>query len=285
MKYIKTLISTAVCGIVMALAISASAQTQGSATIVRMQGEARYSTGDNIWHPLEVGAVLRAGAIIQTAAGATVDIVLSEKKSKTDSLGSGKGGSGSGSSASPTVKQNIVRMWGDTVLAIDKLLYSQAGADAVSETQLDLRAGKIFGTVKKLSAASKYEIKTPTGIAGIRGTSYTMGSDNVCVVYDGSVTVSITVGGVTHTETVAAGQSAAVDPVTGAITVITIAAPGTKEFDDFKAAGLAAAEANGTLKTDDTVAPCGTETDTGTSVHVSSVQGSDTEQQAPPPQN
>src|SRR5450432_2168776 len=109
MKYIKTLISTAVCGIVMALAISASAQTQGSATIVRMQGEARYSTGDNIWHPLEVGAVLRAGA--------TVDIVLSEKKSKTDSLGSGKGGSGSGSSASPTVKQNIVRMWGDTVLA------------------------------------------------------------------------------------------------------------------------------------------------------------------------
>src|SRR5476651_1641569 len=99
MKYIKTLISTAVCGIVMALAISASAQTQGSATIVRMQGEARYSTGDNIWHPLEVGNVLRSGAIIQTAAGATVDIVLADKKDTKDSLPSSDSSKSSSKSA------------------------------------------------------------------------------------------------------------------------------------------------------------------------------------------
>ncbi len=197
MKYIKTLVSMLVCGAVMAVAISASAQTQGAATIVRLQGEARYSTGDNIWHPLEVGIVLRSGAIIQTAAGATVDIVLDDKKVTKDPLGaagSGKSSDTAGASAPPVTKQNVVRMWGDTVLAIDKLLYSQTGADAVSETQLDLRAGKIFGTVKKLTAASKYEIKTPTGIAGIRGTSFGIGADGSVTVYDGSVTVSINGG-------------------------------------------------------------------------------------------
>ncbi len=108
MKYIKTLVSMAVCGVVMALAVNASAQSSsGSATIVRIQGEARYSTGDNVWHPLEVGAVLRAGAIIQTAAGATVDIVLGEKKSKAAISNSGS----LTPSSAPTVKQNIVRMW------------------------------------------------------------------------------------------------------------------------------------------------------------------------------
>src|SRR5262249_11312091 len=46
------------------------------------------------------------------------------------------------------------------------------GADRVTDTTLNLKAGKILGTVKKLSAASSYEINLPNGIAGIRGTIY-----------------------------------------------------------------------------------------------------------------
>jgi len=56
------------------------------------------------------------------------------------------------------------------VLSIDKLTVDQTGVDTISDTQLDLKAGSIFGTVKKLAVGSKYEVKIPNGVAGIRGT-------------------------------------------------------------------------------------------------------------------
>lgn len=261
MKYIKTLVSMLVCGAVMAFAISASAQTQGAATIVRLQGEARYSTGDNIWHPLEVGVVLRSGAIIQTAAGATVDIVLDDKKVTKDPLGAAGSGKSSAkpTDAPPMVKQNVVRMWGDTVLAIDKLLYSQTGADAVSETQLDLRAGKIFGNVKKLTAASKYEIKTPTGIAGIRGTSFGIGADGSVTVYEGSVTVSINGG---PAITVPAGYT--IKPGDTAPSEIVI--PPGQTLQSMRDAALGSGGASVSVLTTETTV---TVKDTGTQIHVS----------------
>jgi hypothetical protein len=87
-------------------------------------------------------------------------------------------------------QQNVVRLRPNTVLGIDKLFVEQTGADAVSDTQLDLRAGRIFCNVKKLSAASKYEIKLPNGVAGIRGTLTDIGVDSIRV-YLGSVVGSI----------------------------------------------------------------------------------------------
>ena len=79
MKYIQKLITVAVGGALLALVSSAIAQSVKPClvTVVRIQGEARYSLGDNAWHPLVVGKILRAGAIIQTAANSSVDIVLS----------------------------------------------------------------------------------------------------------------------------------------------------------------------------------------------------------------
>jgi hypothetical protein len=41
-----------------------------------------------------------------------------------------------------------------------------------TETMLDLKAGTILGKVKKVAGNSTYEIKTPHGVAGIRGTDY-----------------------------------------------------------------------------------------------------------------
>ena len=42
---------------------------------------------------------------------------------------------------------------------------------------LVLKHGRILGTVKKLSAASKYEIAIPGGVAGIKGTIFLLSSD------------------------------------------------------------------------------------------------------------
>ena len=44
-------------------------------TVVRVQGEARYSIDGKAWHPLVVGKVLRAGTVIETATGSSADLV------------------------------------------------------------------------------------------------------------------------------------------------------------------------------------------------------------------
>jgi hypothetical protein len=65
------------------------------------------------------------------------------------------------------------------------------GADKVTETQLDLRSGRLFGEVKKQSAASRFEVKIPNGVAGIRGTTFTISSDGVVsVLPGGTVTIA-----------------------------------------------------------------------------------------------
>jgi len=78
-------------------------------------------------------------------------------------------GGGAGKTA---VRHDVIRVTSDTVLAIDKLSSVNTGADKVTETELDLRSGKIFGAVKKQSAASRFEVKIPNGVAGIRGTIF-----------------------------------------------------------------------------------------------------------------
>jgi len=161
-----------------ALAVAASAQTlkPGVATIVRIQGEARYSLGDGNWHPLVVGKILNAGAVIQTAHDATVDLVLGkaielpQATPVPDRISFAPDANIRGLLAfKPSVEQNMVRLTGDTVMAIDKLTVGDTGVDAVSDTELDLKQGRIVASVKKLSAASQYLIKIPNGIAGVRG--------------------------------------------------------------------------------------------------------------------
>ena len=69
----------------------------------------------------------------------------------------------------PSVEQNVIRMSGATTVKIDTLTISDTGVDTISDTELDLQNGRIFYSVKKLSSQSKYLIKLPNGIAGVRG--------------------------------------------------------------------------------------------------------------------
>jgi hypothetical protein len=200
-------------GLAFLMVSTAGAQTatQGTAKVVRMKGSARYTTGNNVWVPLKVGSRLKPGTVIQTSLekGSYVDLVL---------LGEGEGvaplGSGSGSTAAtdsiffqPSVEQNTVRIWENSVLAIDKLTSTETGADVVTETQLDLRKGRIFGNAKKMSAASKYEVKIPNGVAGIRGTTYEISAEGVVRVLVGSVVIAyVGADGTVVTQVVMGGQ-------------------------------------------------------------------------------
>jgi len=68
-------------------------------------------------------------------------------------------------------------------LKIDTLTISDTGVDTVSDTELDLQAGRIFASVKKLSDSRKYLVKIPNGIAGVRGTKFTLGADGSAGVH------------------------------------------------------------------------------------------------------
>ena len=208
-NFIKGLVA---CGIVLAMTSTLSAQTvkEGSAKVVRIKGDARWFLDGNssAMHTLKVGDVLRAGATIQTSRdkGAYVDLVLGEgtgsvaAPSTTDPFATPM-------AYRPTAEQNIVRVKEDTVLGIDKLTSTETGADVITDTQLDLRRGRIFGNVKKMSAASKYEVKIPNGVAGIRGTTYEITAEGVVRVSVGSVVIAyVGADGTVVTQVVMGGQ-------------------------------------------------------------------------------
>jgi hypothetical protein len=170
---------------------------QGKARVIRKSGNARFTTGNNVWQPIKVGDVFGPGTIIQTdqAKGSYVDLVLGDSKAPLGVSGPNAGEfapiTATLASYQPKSEQNVVRVWENSALGIDSLGTMQTGADTVTDTQLDLRAGHIFGTVKKMSAGSKYEIKLPNGVAGIRGTCYDLWVTGLFRIGNGSGVISI----------------------------------------------------------------------------------------------
>src|SRR5580692_11298900 len=179
MKNIHIFFSAAACGLLLAFTAAVSAQDikQGVATIVRVQGEASYTLGGNDgWHPLVVGKTLQAGSSIKTETDTLVDVVLGKNIAMPqahptpDRIGPAADSPVRGMVGyTPSSEQNVVRLSGGTTLKIDTLTVSDTGVDTVSDTELDLQQGRIFYSVKKLSTESKYFIKVPNGIAGVRG--------------------------------------------------------------------------------------------------------------------
>jgi len=145
------------------LAFTLDAQTApGKVEVRAIKGSALYSVSGGPVASLKVRAVLGAGTIIKTAADSTVDLFL-------------------GNSA------GVVRIIENSTLGLDKLLITNTGADTVIENQLNLPEGTMLFNVNKLSAASKYEVKLPNGVAGIRGTKGRLSSNAFIVLIDGAL--------------------------------------------------------------------------------------------------
>lgn len=208
MKHTRNLMNSLItCTIALALVSTVAAQTatDSSVKVIRVKGPARYTTGNNVWQPLSPGTVIRPGTVIQTSTekGSYVDLSLGDATGPASSstptvfkpfvpssysFASSTGSAGSG--YQPTAEQNVIRIWENTALGVDKLTSMQSGAEEVTETQLDLKAGRVTGSVKKMSAASKFEIKLPNGVAGIRGTVFDISAEGVVRVFVGSMVVA-----------------------------------------------------------------------------------------------
>jgi hypothetical protein len=131
-------------------------------------GSAEFSNDKGkTWKKAVVGAVLAANCAVRTDANATLDIFLGENGP-------------------------AVHLTKSTTLDIDKLDVENTAMEKVIETQLDLKQGRIYGNVKKMAAASKYEIKFQTGVLGIRGTGYALSADGHLQIFSGTAFVVYT---------------------------------------------------------------------------------------------
>jgi len=200
---------------------SASAQSSdGIAKVVAKSGDARYFVpGDSTPHDVKVGMILKPGVTIQTASGAGnwVDVVLNNASAVAPPAPTPS----QIAHFQPKVDQDGVRINENTVLVIDKLSRTETGADVVIDTEMDLKAGSILGTVKKLTPTSKYEVKIPNGVAGIRGTIYWLSASGILRVLDGSVVIAyVGSGGNVITQIVNFGEQ--FDINTGLVTPIDV---------------------------------------------------------------
>jgi hypothetical protein len=169
MKYVRSFFSkVAVLGLALAvLSLVASAQAQskeGTAKVQALRGSAQYSEQGGPWQPLAAGKILKAGTVIKTSANSEADLSLKQNNS-------------------------VVRVVADTTLSLDSLLYEETGADTVVETKLSVPNGRILARVKKMTAASKYDVQVPYGTVGIRGTDADISSAGVVYVMDGEAVV------------------------------------------------------------------------------------------------
>ena len=213
-------------GVLLNTTLSAFAQSahDGYATVIRIKGSASYSLDGGVHkYPLVPGKFLAPGAGIYTGEDGVVDVILGKTLDVPQASWTPDRISLAADSPvrgivtyRPSVEQNVVRVMSSSVLYIDKLTTISSGADTVSDTELDLRKGGIYASVKKLSPAAQYLVKTPTGIAGVRGTQFSItlnddGTIKDVVVYktsgDEGLVLAVTDGsGQTQTFIIQAGQ-------------------------------------------------------------------------------
>ncbi len=151
----------------------AAQAAEGSARVVAIRaGGADYTTDGTTWYQLEPGTVLKAGSTVRTDAMGVVDLNL------------GKNG-------------GRVRLTPGTTLALNTLSVEQGAGESIANTEMGLSTGRIQGVLRKLSASSRFEVRTPVGSAGIRGTKYDISANGRVTVIEGLVQVYYTPPGAT----------------------------------------------------------------------------------------
>jgi hypothetical protein len=77
----------------------------------------------------------------------------------------------------------------------------------VTETDLDLKSGALYFKVNRLAKAGRFEISTPKGIAGIRGTSGSMTADGQLTISEGMAGIAFPNNGGVDTFIVHEGET------------------------------------------------------------------------------
>jgi len=119
----------------------------GKATVRAVHGTVQYTINDGPPMKVRVNMTLDPGATIITGPESYTDLSVNGISS-------------------------VVRINADSKLVLKEMQYYGSLFSGDQQTMIDLKSGEILGNVKKISADSRYEINTPHGVAGIRGTDF-----------------------------------------------------------------------------------------------------------------
>ncbi|MDB6059884.1 MAG: FecR protein, partial [Verrucomicrobiales bacterium] len=160
----KALIACALALVVLTASAEAAAMKKSKAKAHGVRGDVQYRVADGPWMAVHNGDEFDSQTSIKTIGpDAVVNLSIAHNNSS-------------------------VRVLPNTMMRIENLNFV-GGADGDSETMLNVQSGTIVGSVEKLSRASHYEIRTPNGVAGIRGTDYAISVEQLA---DGSFRVTFT---------------------------------------------------------------------------------------------
>ena len=119
-----------------------------AAVITNMEGNVQVqSAADKSWTKAKVGTTVNIGDGIQTARGSMADVDL-------DSTG-----------------KNKIRIEESTLIVINS-------TNAADINKLNLSHGKIFANVEEVKAGLGFEVTTPSAVAGVRGTGWSVESSD-----------------------------------------------------------------------------------------------------------
>jgi hypothetical protein len=115
-------------------------------TVQTVLGEVTVQSGNDVTTPV-AGSAIKENSIIKTGKLSLID--LKYKNS------------------------GIIRINENSNINVERLFSSETA----DETILNMDEGKVFVTVSKLLKDSKFQVKTPTSVAGIRGTAFRVSSE------------------------------------------------------------------------------------------------------------
>jgi len=168
MKYVPSFSGRAVLSVALCvanyLAVAHAEVQSGQVSIKAVNGSATYTIAEKTL-PLKADLVLSRGAVIKTTTESTVDIILQ-------------------------YNGTVLRLMPESTLSFDKLNQESAGEETITETSLNLIAGSILGSQRKLANPSTFAVNTPFGVATIKGTEYLVRADGAVTVISGTVHVN-----------------------------------------------------------------------------------------------
>lgn len=155
--------------------LNASAQIQaGAIKAVRVEGDVQKLLADGTQVVVTEGELITEKDTLVTGANSSVVLVF--------------------------MNGSTVQVGATTRMSIDEFKMDPFGEDiepgklenepSVSRTSLNVAYGEVVGNVKKLSKGSAYNVRTPVGAAGIRGTTFRISL--VPVIINGQNTFTIT---------------------------------------------------------------------------------------------
>lgn len=138
-----------------AISLAFAADAKRVAIISKLQGSAEVKTASKVWSPAKEGMILNQNDTIRTKKGSTAILNLD----------------GNAQTATVEVKENTELMLAEMIA--NKEMGKQ-------KTLLDLSLGNILIKAKKLhSEKSSFEVKTPTSVVAVRGTTFAVSVEAV----------------------------------------------------------------------------------------------------------